>query len=233
MCRVEQRFSQRVIAAEIGLSRNQLNRIERGEVSVRFRPAWEFCRFMDLNPLWLAFGDPYEQLGFAPGELSDVSEDGPFRPSMLSIAGEYSTYRSMEFRIQGPPNIRFSRIFDRPQKELVADSTVKHYLVHMGKRPLSWKQLRKRLADACREPGAKTALSRRFNISTAAVSQWLSGATAPKADTTLGLLRWVEEAEAKQQQSKSAGSATTRPAPKTPKGKIKPNEKNKSDQKKS
>src|SRR4051812_30539303 len=42
----------------MGLSRQQLDRIERGEVSVRFLPALRFCEFTDTSPSWLAFRDP-------------------------------------------------------------------------------------------------------------------------------------------------------------------------------
>ena len=74
-------------------------------------------------------------------------------------------------------------------------------------------QLRNRLKAATARHGARSALAVEFGVSRQAVSQWISGATAPEAATTLKLLQWVERAEAKQRQS--AGSAATPPAPKT------------------
>src|SRR5438552_1234598 len=47
----------------MGISRDQLNRIERAEVATRFHPGISFCEFAEINPLWLAFGDPEKRYG--------------------------------------------------------------------------------------------------------------------------------------------------------------------------
>jgi len=62
--RKEHRISQRLAAAQMGISRQQLDRIERGEVAVRFVPALRFCEFTNRNPLWLAFGEDQNRFGF-------------------------------------------------------------------------------------------------------------------------------------------------------------------------
>jgi len=66
-------------------------------------------------------------------------------------------------------------------------------------------KLRARLIAACEPAGVKTALAKEFGVSTAAVSQWLSGKNDPKAETALRLLNWVQEREAQQ---KTPGDAT-------------------------
>jgi len=62
--RKEHGVSQRLAAAQMGLSRQQLDRIERGEVAIRLGPALRFCEFTNRNPLWLAFGEPQNRFGF-------------------------------------------------------------------------------------------------------------------------------------------------------------------------
>jgi hypothetical protein len=48
----------------MGLSRDQLKRIEGGQAVVRFSPAFLFCHFTSTSPLWLAFGEPEKRFGF-------------------------------------------------------------------------------------------------------------------------------------------------------------------------
>src|SRR4051794_18821646 len=94
-----------------------------------------------------------------------------------------------------------------------------------------WSELRSRLRRATESRGGQASLARRFNVSTAAVAQWLTGASAPTAETTLQLLKWVEAEEAQTKQKKRAGRAKTRPAQTTRKSKSKSHEKAKSDRK--
>lgn len=91
-----------------------------------------------------------------------------------------------------------------------------------------WNQLRRRLCAATKNRGARSALARKFRVSTAAVAQWLSGQSAPTAETTLRLLEWVATAEAQQQHKKRAGRVEARPALKTRKAKSTTHEKDKS-----
>src|SRR6266542_1286226 len=92
-----------------------------------------------------------------------------------------------------------------------------------------WRGLRFRLQVATQKRGAQADIARDLGVARQAVSNWLSGAVSPTAETTLRLLKWVEEAEAKQQ-TKRAGSAVTRPALTTQKSKSKRYEKAKSSQ---
>ena len=70
-----------------------------------------------------------------------------------------------------------------------------------------------RLKQATSPRGKKADLARFMDIDPPRVSEWLSGSRQPSGETTLRLLHWVEQQEA--QQKKSAGSASTPPAPKT------------------
>jgi transcriptional regulator with XRE-family HTH domain len=93
-----------------------------------------------------------------------------------------------------------------------------------------WGELRSRIRALTDRHGARAQLAREFEVTPQAVAEWLSGASAPTAETTLRLREWVSEAEAKQK--KRAGSATTRPALKTRKSKSNKHEKAKSSRKK-
>jgi transcriptional regulator with XRE-family HTH domain len=194
-------LSQRTVAKQIGLSRDQLNRIERGLVSPRFSPTWTFCEFTGANPLWLAFGEPYGRLGFAAAETSDIPAAKPFFVTMRAMERDYVDYRSRVLNVPGPP--RLSLASSPPKAESLAHRGVKQDLIlEMPVRTFTWENLRSRLNAATKSPGAKAALAHHFNVSAAAVSQWLSGASAPTADTTLRLLEWVTAEEEQTKQKK-------------------------------
>lgn len=72
------------------------------------------------------------------------------------------------------------------------------------------KSLRARLRTATSDYGKKAELARHLETSLPRISEWLSD-TEPGGETTLKLLNWVEQQEAKQ---KSPGSAETPPEPK-------------------
>lgn len=104
--REAQGFSQAFISEHIGLSRDQLARVEAGSVAPLFGPAWRLCQFLALNPLWLAFGDRYSSkewidYHFAPEHTIEEGERfldvmrrhetgyADFRQSLQRARGEY------------------------------------------------------------------------------------------------------------------------------------------------
>ncbi len=72
--------------------------------------------------------------------------------------------------------------------------------------------LRKRLKQVTAQRGMKTSLAVYLSAPLPCVSDWLSGKREPGGETTLRLLRWVEQQE--RQQNEGASSATTPPTPK-------------------
>jgi transcriptional regulator with XRE-family HTH domain len=230
--RAELKFSQDSTARQIGLSRDQLNRIERGEVAVRFFPAWHLCRLANLNPLWLAFGGTEEKEGFVACGNNVVPPEAPFFEVMVLCGDLYRKYRqdplSLERRIGTDSVFIPERLQDlsggvivrvpafalgsgkEAQKILELESR-KHNLRQMLDQVSNWAELRKLLLSETATPGAKTSLARHFKVTTQAVSQWLSGKTKPSADTALRLRDWLLNKNHPTKQS--AGSAATRPAP--------------------
>lgn len=78
-----------------------------------------------------------------------------------------------------------------------------------------WEKLRKRLLLITGKSGVKSDLAQNLGVSRSALSQWLSGGTTPTAETTLRLLEWVTEEEAKQ---KNPERVSARPGRQTRKG---------------
>ena len=242
--RTEQGLSQNVVASRMGLSRDQVKRIERGEVAARFFPAWNFCQFADTNPLWLAFGDPEPRFGFVECANSNVDDNASFLEVMQRYGERYRTLRFLTHSSWFESGSVFSdtksvltasyiELDRRPEdkaKRNLADTAVKHYLILHMLAPPTWEELRTILVSKTALPDAKADLARYLGVSPAAVSQWRSGASAPTADNTLRILAWVNGSEA-ESNKKRAGSAETRPALKTRKSKSTSHEKAKSDRK--
>ncbi len=239
------RTSQRLVSEQMGLSRDQLNRIERGEVAVRFFPAWNFCRFTGINALWLAFGETEGKFGFTEVANSEVPDDALFLDVMRARGDAYREYRAHQHYTMFEVGSVFSyqALVNRPKLNL-ADSISKLYLLRSM--PLAdtgtWEELRTLLKRSTQTPGSKASLAREFGVTTQAVSQWLSGASAPTADTALRLRKRLQTghfpsvepglSSGIEQKKKGTGSATTRPVPKTRKSKSTSHEKAKSDQRK-
>jgi transcriptional regulator with XRE-family HTH domain len=203
----------------MGLSPDQLKRIERGQVAVRLLPALFFCQFADVNPLWLAFGDPEKRFSFFGAQLA------------LTVGSEH-TVGFLEVMQRNRERLRlYLREADR--KKRLGSLSIKRYLIPemTVEAPPTWDELRTILVSKTETAKAKIELARRLGVTLAAISQFRSGASAPTADKTLRILDWIRE-ETEAQQKKRAGSADTRPALKTRKSKSTKNEKAKSDRKK-
>jgi transcriptional regulator with XRE-family HTH domain len=88
-------MSQRLFAFSFGWSAQQLKRIEAGEVAPRFGPVWNLCFMAQLNPLWLAFGEPYLRYGFSSFPVfekhPELTPEAPFIDVMRVIGAEYKT----------------------------------------------------------------------------------------------------------------------------------------------
>src|ERR1044072_5689957 len=78
--------------------------------------------------------------------------------------------------------------------------------------PPLWPDLRCRVQRASAAFGVKAELARKLNVTPQAVNQWLSGVSAPDAENTLQLLKWVTAEEAQKQRSPGSASNTARAA---------------------
>jgi transcriptional regulator with XRE-family HTH domain len=86
-------MSQRLFAFRYGWSSQQLKRIEAGTVAPRFGPLWELCFMAQINPLWLAFGEPRARYGCKAvdvlGKHPELTPEMPFIEVMRVVADEY------------------------------------------------------------------------------------------------------------------------------------------------
>jgi transcriptional regulator with XRE-family HTH domain len=214
LVRKEVGVSQRVAAGQMGVTRDQLNRVERGEVAVRCFAGLRFCRVTNTNPLWLAFGEPEKRFGFFSPEPGHTNDD--FCSRFLEVICRHADrYRavSSDYITRSWPG------WEQIAKKHFASASVKHYFIGQMIPP-TWNELRAILAFETQSRQAKLDLAQTLGVTLAAVSQWRVGVNAPTADKALRILRWIGDRAAKARRTKSAGSAVTRPAPKTPKKQI-------------
>jgi transcriptional regulator with XRE-family HTH domain len=199
--RKDYRFHRREIAELVRITTDQLKRVERGEVALRFGIGWRFCQVTKANPLWLAFGDVYGRLGFAEWQI-DVKQrsDDLFLDVMKDHAFDYDRFRTKRLRMSKETAEGFAMAL-LSKLDFLTDPSIKHYLVDDMPTKFTWEHLRQRLKVATSAKGMRTELAKKFRVTTAAVSQWLTGESAPKADTTLKLLQWVTVAEAQQKRT--------------------------------
>lgn len=268
-------MSQRLFAFSWGWSLSQIKRIEAAEVAPRFLPTWNLCFMMQINPLWLAFGETYSRYGCVDFPVFDLhpelGPEMPFADVMRAIGDEYIRASSEEkVDVFWPPipqvfNFRASlaeltakfaeRIPPGDQPRFMAylavcadrfragraisnravDKTLdiqNRWIFMADSKQGHWQQLREIVQATTAQRGARAQLARSLGVSPQALNEWLQGRSAPPAEQTLRLLRWVEQ-QAAQPQKQSARTSAEARAPKTQKGKTNRNAKSKSDQKKS
>lgn len=152
LVRNKQGVLQRFAARQMWLSRDQLNRIERGEVAAPFFAGLLFCLLTDLNPLWLAFGDSEERFGFFAFRGANLHRDlnqnagATFLEILKRHRADFLRFARMHARDQGlyqsPQSISLFRLLylsRPPQDEHVKN--VGTYNVLQGIDPSSIEQV--------------------------------------------------------------------------------------------
>jgi DNA-binding XRE family transcriptional regulator len=243
--RREFRISQSRLAPLIDMTRDQLNNVELGRVALRLRNAWEACRELDLNPVWLQTGED-EQFGFA--DLSFGAEGLPrealFSEFPLGYSDDCEGYSAIRRQLLLSKTARKTFSADRilgrwlekipigkmPEFSAAIEEAarlflqrhredVKAQLTSANAAPIvpavTWPQLRSKLKRLTNTRGRKSALAKKASVSRQVLNAWLSDRAKPNVVSTLFLLSWVAAEEAKQHQKKRAGSADTLPALKT------------------
>jgi transcriptional regulator with XRE-family HTH domain len=204
MIRKEHRMSQPFVAHHLGVSRDQIERIESGTATVRFFVGWSFCRLTNTNPLWVVEGDPQSKHGFVDCANSSVPPESSLADVMRTYGKRYRVYRFLnqsaafesgavfsdqpsmlaaDYIKLGPP--------DPPQFEVPKNLLGKLSIKHSLRSTMTWQELRSVLRSETETPTAKAALASFLGVSLAAVSQWRSGASAPTAEKVLRILDWL------------------------------------------
>ncbi len=231
-----QRFglSQGFLAPLLGVSRDQLNSVELGRVALRFDPGLTLCGELDLNPLWLAFGEP-PAAGFIYADASLILDDDLFSEGVSRLRAKYREGAALlgTDRISSASAATASQIskwlsqisanelpafwlnINRAAREFVRakhgiikrDLTTKAVSTKIG--AMSWPKLQKEIVRlTSKERGLKTKLAVYAGVSRQVVSAWLSGAGTPDANKTFLLLEWVAAEQAKQKTKRAATGST-------------------------
>src|SRR5437899_4658877 len=123
LVRTEYGVSRRLAAEQIGSSPDQLKRIERGEVAMRFLPAILFCQLADISPLWLAFGEPEERSGFFGVQFA-IAVEKTFEPGFLEVMK-----RNKERYRAASRSYAHERATEPRVKKSLGRLSFKHYLI--------------------------------------------------------------------------------------------------------
>lgn len=104
-------LDQPIFARSIGLSRDQLASIETGRVPVHAHIGITVCREMDINPLWLAFGDEFEQPRWIEFRFIVPRQRSLFSEVVANQRDEYSRFRDATFVRDQPKLFKDTREF--------------------------------------------------------------------------------------------------------------------------
>jgi transcriptional regulator with XRE-family HTH domain len=131
--------------------------------------------------------------------VSDAQVQAEFLKAVEATARSVSIHVSPEKRLEFLSRLSSHvhkllfdlEIFQKAGLTKVTDSGKPHPV----KSELTLKSLLARLNTATKEPGKKSQLAKHMRVPLSNVSQWLSGKREPGGETTLKLLKWVEEQE--------------------------------------
>jgi transcriptional regulator with XRE-family HTH domain len=172
--------------------------------------------FVIPRPEWLA--DLIRKAQQWETEAARMEDEAAMRrkkveDTVLHIREALSYYRLHPEDAGGRQTAGLLREAQQYLKEFGVDigySNAKSHAVQTGTKSL-WKMLQQRLLALTAEKGRKQELAAAMDVTPGAVSQWLSTGvshTTPIAETTLRLLQWVEQEEAKQKTARSVASTT-------------------------
>ena len=185
--------SQTDFAAKLQISRNYLANIEAGRTPIKLGTAWRACQLLNIHPGHLiAWGTNLR------GPFPELTPDLAARAAALVQAVGQADFIDSWAAVcdvlfpPGPP-APAQNIPTEEKKELqkVSDSG------NVSEVKLEYPNLLKRLERTTSKRGKKTELAKFLGVSLIQVSQWLSGDRMPGGETTLRLLRWVEQEERK------------------------------------
>jgi len=240
LVRKEHRISQRLVAAQVGLSRQQLYRVEQGEVAIGFLPGLRFCEFTNRNPLWLAYGESQNRFGFF-WPIPTASDDPRYKAFTVatadwtsdSVVAERTTFleaierhkdrfsTEMLFLATSDVNPRWSagapkRIEAPLQRESKEKLTFSKESPRVGSMNLHkevfWPKLRDRISKLVQRRGMKAALARDIGVTRQTINALLKKKRVRSAEYALRLFKWVEIAEVQQKQRIGVPKAPARKA---------------------
>jgi transcriptional regulator with XRE-family HTH domain len=221
--------TQAEIASALKISRNQIANIEARRVPLKFWLGERYCKLLGISQSWLAAGVAPQRSGLHP----DVTRYDPQPQGDALFSDVYhrfigrelsqlrEQYAELEEQYASPPPRLWSEMLDyctkiealakairsRVKSSEPEDNILLTGVAVSGKLAPVKSQLKSLLADLNRlttEPGTKTKLADFLGAPLTSVSRWLSGEREPGGETTLQMLRWVQEQERQQNTLDSA-----------------------------
>lgn len=182
-----------------------LSKVERGQVRARPRLIRAISKALEAPEEWLQSGtgerfNPSSVSAF-PGGLEQkelISRAHAVCELSRALFGTASELENQVTALEWPKTVRYSLTMI-PAPGLDGDVTIPPAASLL-------EDLRSRLKACLEGHGSQSDLARVLGVSRQAVSEWVSGASAPEAGTILRLLWWVQAEEAR----KSMGSAGAR-----------------------
>jgi len=183
-------ISQEQLSNIVRCSRNQIANIEASRVSLKAVMGLRICKALNINPNWLFRGDGPQS------PMTEIESEDVLYWSALALVSDRVLFSSFWTPFTGGK-----------VTALKTDTLVKHYLTNenetaklrsvninsIGQLSLLLRRARKLILAR----GAKSKLAAHLGVSRQAVSEWFSGKSNPGAETTLKLLKWVEQQERK------------------------------------
>lgn len=185
-CRRFLGLSQKGLAERLGMTRARIANIESGRALLKFGQGWALCRALDVSAWWLFMGDG-NMVGF-DGAVEDRYAERIIRASgrlpFCDVLGEWGAVLLAPEHAAVDPNASLTRITQKRDTPAVRSEI---------------ETLVTRANRIAAKVGKKAELARFLCVPRQRVSEWLSGKTCPGGETTLRLLKWVEEEERNQQ----------------------------------
>jgi transcriptional regulator with XRE-family HTH domain len=179
-------ISQKQLASLTGSTRDQVANIECNRVPLKAVLGLKICRVLDANPNWVYYG--------TGPQFPMLEMDDPLYWAVLSIVSDEELF-SNAWSHAGGGRLTF----------LKGDSIVRHHLTNEREATIlsgvkinsagHLSELIDRARGLITKRGARSKLAKHLGVSRQAVSEWFTGKSYPGAETTLRLLKWVEQQE--------------------------------------
>lgn len=183
--------SQAAFAEKLGVSRSYLANIESGRTPIKLKTAWDVCRLLDLHPDFLISCGKNNR---APFPILPTGEAGRAEALINALQATdfvvaWGAVRDVLFKPEAAQSLAPSGVAGKNELTIYPqDGNVVEVKPIMPK-------LIARLRKATSEHGRKTELAVWLGVSPQKVTDWLSERVEPSGETTLRLLKWVEQQE--------------------------------------
>jgi transcriptional regulator with XRE-family HTH domain len=183
--------SQAAFAERLGVSRSYLANIESGRTPIKLKTAWDVCRLLDLHPDFLISCGKNNR---APFPILPTGEAGRAEALINALQATdfvvaWGAVRDVLFEPEADQVLAPSGLAEK--NELTTTSEIRK--VEDVKSEIE--KLLARVRGLVSAKGMKAKLAATLGVPQSRLSEWLGGTCEPSGETTLRLLKWVEQQE--------------------------------------